>query len=416
MPVQRKIQSVLIKPAGPDCNMRCRYCFYLEKAAQFPDVKRHRMTPAILREVVRQVMGQGDQQVSFGWQGGEPTLMGLSFFEQAVNDQIRYGRPGQICGNGLQTNGLLIDSQWACFLAESRFLVGLSLDGPEHVHNRYRLLKNRQPSWSRVVRARDELLEAGVEVNALVVVNDYSAQFADEIYGYHKNSGLTFMQFIACLEPDASGSGKPASYSVSPSAYGDFLNRLFDLWIADFKDNQPATYIRWFESLFFTYVNRIPPECTLLKECGIYVVIEHNGDVFSCDFYVEPAWRLGNLMEKDLSECLNSDLQFRFGAAKADVPDRCLVCPWLEHCRGGCPKDRQFSDVPRLNYFCESYRMFFEHADPIYRSLAQQWVKTQTRESVLNYLAETGSKIERNAPCPCGSGKKFKQCCGQRYS
>ena len=301
MPVQRKIQSVLIKPAGPDCNMRCRYCFYLEKAAQFPDVKRHRMTPAILREVVRQVMGQGDQQVSFGWQGGEPTLMGLSFFEQAVNDQIRYGRPGQICGNGLQTNGLLIDSQWACFLAESRFLVGLSLDGPEHVHNRYRLLKNRQPSWSRVVRARDELLEAGVEVNALVVVNDYSAQFADEIYGYHKNSGLTFMQFIACLEPDASGSGKPASYSVSPSAYGDFLNRLFDLWIADFKDNQPATYIRWFESLFFTYVNRIPPECTLLKECGIYVVIEHNGDVFSCDFYVEPAWRLGNLMEKDLS-------------------------------------------------------------------------------------------------------------------
>jgi uncharacterized protein len=413
MPVQQRIQSVLIKPAGPDCNMRCRYCFYLEKAAQFPDTKRHRMTPAVLREVVRQVMEQGDGQVSFGWQGGEPTLMGLPFFEKAVNDQIRYGRAGQICGNGLQTNGLLIDSKWARFLAETRFLVGLSLDGPEHVHDRFRLLRNRQPSWSRIIRARDRLLEAGVEVNALIVVNDYSAQFAGEIYEYHKSSGLTFMQFIPCLETDAPGSGQPASYSVSPGAYGDFLNRLFDLWIADFKDNQPVTYIRWFESLFFTYVNQVPPECTLLKECGIYVVVEHNGDVFSCDFYVEPAWRLGNLMEKDLTECLNSELQSHFGAVKSDIPDRCLSCPWLQHCRGGCPKDRRFSDEPRLNYFCDSYRMFFEHADPVFRAIARQWIESRTRESVLRTLAETGSRIGRNDPCPCGSGKKFKQCCGQ---
>ena len=371
------------------------------------------MTSGILREAVRQVMEEGDRHVYFGWQGGEPTLMGIPFFEQAVEYQTRFGRSGQSCGNGLQTNGLVIDPQWARFLADAHFLVGLSLDGPEHVHNRYRLLKNMQPGWTRITKARDTLLEAGVEVNALIVVSDYSAQFADEIYEYHKDSGLSFMQFIPCLEPEADGSGRPAPYSVSPRAYGDFLNRLFDLWIGDFRDNQPSTYIRWFESLFFTYVNRVPPECTLLKDCGIYVVIEHNGDVFSCDFYVEPDWFLGNLLEHDLIECLNSNHQKRFGAVKSDVPDQCLACPWIEHCRGGCPKDRRFSQVPRLNYFCESYRMFFEHADPVYRSLARQWIETQKRDSVFKYLAETGSKIGRNDPCPCGSGKKFKQCCGR---
>lgn len=415
MSPERKIQSVLIKPAGPDCNMRCRYCFYLEKAAQFPGSNRHRMTTEILREVVRQVMEQGDREVSFGWQGGEPTLMGLPFYEQAVEYQMRFGGSGQICGNGLQTNGLLIDQHWARFLADARFLVGLSLDGPEHVHNHYRFLKNGQSSWSRVTSGRNFLLDAGVEVNALVVVNDYSAQYADEIYQYHKATGLTFMQFIPCLEPDPSNIGRPAPYSVSPRAYGEFLIRMFDLWTTDFIDSQPSTYIRWFESLFFTYVNRVPPECTLLPECGIYTVIEHNGDVFSCDFFVEPTWYLGNLLEQDLIDCLNSNQQKRFGAAKANVPDRCLACLWFQHCRGGCPKDRRFAQTPRLNYFCESYTKFFEHTDPVYRSLAQQWIKAQTRESVFRHIAETGSKIERNDPCPCSSGRKFKNCCGQEY-
>ena len=413
---RKPLNSILVKPAGPDCNMACTYCFYLEKEALFPENKAHRMSEAVLEEMIKQALEQGGSSISFGWQGGEPTLMGLPFFERAVEFQKKYGR-GQTVGNGLQTNGILIDEKWAKFLKAYYFLVGLSLDGPEHVHNYYRFMRGGKGSWTRVVESAKLMLEHDVAVNALSVVNDYSVRFPEEIYEFHKELGLTFQQYIPCVETDSHDPGKAAPFSVSSEAYGAFLCTLFDLWLADFKDEEPTTSIRFFDSVFYGYVGAPPPECTLLPECGVYVVVEHDGNVYSCDFFVESEWKLGNVLEDNLSDMLNSGRQSAFGKIKADIHDTCKSCPWLKHCRGGCPKDRSRDPRDRnLSHFCGSYKMFFEHADARMKRLAENWKREQgrneKRDSVLKAIEKSEIKVGRNDPCPCGSGKKFKKCCG----
>jgi len=262
----------------------------------------------------------------------------------------------------------------AKFLSNAQFLVGLSLDGPEHIHDHYRRYANGQPSWATVVKARDILLDQGVEVNALTVVTDYSAHFAKEIYDFHKAGGLKYMQFIPCCEPDPLDRIQVASYTVNPDAYGSFLCELFDLWLLDFAAGRPTTSIRWFDSLFYTFVDLQPPECTLLPECGTYLVVEHNGDVFSCDFYVEPSWRLGNVISNHLSEMLNSTLQRQFGQRKTQRAKLCGECRWLAHCYGGCPKNRLL-DFPSngSDYYCRAYLQFFEYAGEAFAQLAKQW-------------------------------------------
>lgn len=412
----KRLNNILVKPAGPDCNMACRYCFYLEKANLFSESKVHRMSLDVLEEMVRQVCQGGERYISFGWQGGEPTLMGLSFYQQAVDFQQRYGR-GQNVGNGLQTNGILIDNDWAKFLKEYHFLVGLSLDGPEHVHDHYRFMRGGNGSWNQVVDRAKLMLDAGVAVNALSVVNDYSVEYAGEIYEFHKNLGLTYQQYIPCVETDPHDRAKLAPFSVSPEKFGSFLCTLFDLWIADFKDHVPTTSIRHFDSVFHSYVGLPPPECTLLPECGIYVVIEHDGGVYACDFFVEPDWKLGNIMDGNLVDFLNSERQQEFGRMKSTLPDQCKSCTWLKYCRGGCTKDR-IRD-PRDNHvshFCQSYQMFFEHADQRLQQLGDHWKQEQAqaakRDAVMHAIQRGEIKVGRNDLCPCGSGRKFKKCCG----
>ena len=335
------------------------------------------MSEEILENTVRQVMQQGGSQLSFGWQGGEPTLMGLPFFEKAVEFQKKYGH-NQVVVNGLQTNGILLNKDWVKFLRKNKFLVGLSLDGPRHVHDRYRIFKNGKGSWSRVVDRAKMLLDTGVEVNALTVISDYSAQFPEEIYEFHKSLGLNFMQFIPCVETDPKNPEQAAPFSVSPEQYGKFLKKLFDLWWNDFKDGRPTTFIRYFDSVFYTYVGFVAPQCTLLKKCGIYVVVEHNGDVYSCDFFVEPRWKLGNVMKDRLVDLLNSERQYEFGQMKAHLPNECKTCPWLYHCWGGCPKDRVRDPQDNgSNHFCQSYKMFFEYADERLKKLAENWKREQ---------------------------------------
>ncbi|MDZ7724257.1 MAG: anaerobic sulfatase maturase [candidate division KSB1 bacterium] len=424
MPQQKPLSSILIKPAGPDCNLGCDYCFYLKKAELFKEQPVHRMSDRIQRHMIKQVMWQGGQQVSFGWQGGEPTLMGREFYERAVEYQVRFGRDGQVVGNGLQTNGVLIDKSWAQFLRDAHFLVGLSLDGPQHIHDKYRKFPGGKGSWERVSRARDVMLHEGVEVNALVVVNNYSVDYVEEIYHYHKAHNINFMQFIPIVEPHPTDPARSAPYSVDAERLGDFFIKLYDLWKSDFRAGQPTTSVRFFDSVFHTYVGMQPPECTLLKECGIYVVVEHNGDVYSCDFFVDPQWRLGNVLEDKLIDLLNSPRQNEFGAIKAQLPPECVDCPWLMHCRGGCPKDRQGDPRDRgSNHFCEAYKRFFEHADQDLRRLAAQWRQQQYEQRLNEHPAPQPEPVSppaaaqytagRNEPCPCGSGKKFKNCCGK---
>ncbi|MGB9906012.1 MAG: anaerobic sulfatase maturase [Candidatus Saccharicenans sp.] len=373
----KKLTSVLIKPAGPDCNLHCHYCFYLKKSELFPDVRVHRMSLEILEEIIRQVMAQSAPEIYFGWQGGEPTLMGLDFFGQAIHFQKKYGEKHSV-SNGFQTNGILINKNWARFFREYNFLVGLSLDGPQHIHDRYRQHSNGQGSWEKVVEAAKLLLDSGVATNALVVVNDYSAKFPEAIYEFLKSLGLTYMQFIPCLEPDPENPSQPASFSVSAEQYGDFLLRLFELWKADFHNGQPSTYVRNFESLLFNFAGLTPPDCTLHKECGDYLVIEHNGEVYACDFYVQPEWNLGNIKDKRLIDMLNSASQRKFGKRKSLLPEECKKCEWLIFCRGGCPKERGFLPEPEKSYFCQSYQIFFQQVSPFFLELIRKLKTVKT--------------------------------------
>jgi len=210
----------------------------------------------------------------------------------------------------------------------------------------------------------------------LVVLNDYSAKYPEEIYRFHRDLGLNYMQFIPCVETDPQDKDKPASFAVSPIAYGKALCRLFELWLDDFSDGIPSTSIRFFDSLFYRYVGLEPPECTLLQECGVYTVVEYNGDVFACDFFVEPEWKLGNIYDNNLKAMLNSPLQNSFGREKRNLAKECHQCQWLPYCRGGCPKNRiSQSQGKKISYLCPAYKMFFEAADPHLRQLAEEWKK-----------------------------------------
>src|SRR5690554_3015202 len=383
----KPLTSVLVKPTGPDCNINCTYCFYLEKADLFPETKRHRMSDEVQEEMIRQVMQQSGQAVSIAWQGGEPTLMGLDFYKRAIELEIKYGH-GQSVGNGLQTNGTLLNQEWAEFLKKYDWLVGISLDGPEHVHNHYRKDKLGNGTHQKVEDNIRMLLDNGVAVNVLATLNDYSVRFPEETYNYFKSLGLTWMQFIPIVETDASDPSQAAPFSVSAKAYGEFLCKMFDLWIADFKNGEPTTQVRHFDSVFYPYVGLEAPECTMMKECGPYVVVEHNGNVYSCDFFVDPKWKLGNVMKQKVTAMLNSKKQQAFGAAKAFLPGECRRCPWLTKCYGGCTKDRiKDPNDSRKPRFCQSYKMFFAHADTTMTHLAEEWKKKQ---AVLQEREATG--------------------------
>jgi uncharacterized protein len=415
MPV-KPLNEILVKPAGPDCNMACTYCFYRGKGDVFPmgPAGAHRMGEDVLDAMLRQFLLQGDgPNLSIGWQGGEPTLMGLNFFKKAMALEERYGR-GREIGNGFQTNGILLDRSWAQFFRQYRFLIGLSIDGPEPVHDHYRRLAGGGPTWAKVSDSARMLLDAGVQVNALAVITDHSARFPDESYAHLKELGLTYMQFIPCVETgpgdQESLPAGAASLPVTPEAYGAFLCRVFDLWRADFRDGIQRTSVRFFESLLLTYAGFPPPECTLRRDCGSYIVVEHNGDVYSCDFFVEPAWKLGNLLTGSLSGMLRSRRQSEFGKMKADLHASCRECEWLSRCRGGCTRDRlQDARGIQPSRLCGAYRMFFAHADAVLKRLVAEWKRKQAAE--VDTKGE--STIARNAPCPCGSGRKYKRCCGK---
>ena len=376
-PTYKQLNSILVKPAGPDCNMRCTYCFYLGKDRLFPGIVRHRMNDKTLEEMIRQVMEQSGPGVSFCWQGGEPTLMEIPFFEKIVEYQYKYHQ-GQRIENSIQTNGILINEEWADFLKTNDFLVGISLDGPKHIHDCYRKLSEKKGSWESVIKNTQHLNNYDIRVNVMSVINDYSSKFPMEIYDFHKQIGLKYMQFIPCLEFDQNNPKNPAKYSVSPEDYGNFLCRIFDRWKADFEKGIPTTYVRFFESVFFNYVGLLSPDCIFSEECGKYLVVEHNGDVYACDFFVEPEWKMGNLLIANLTEMLNSSRQKKFGKLKTYLSDECKNCQWLTYCKGGCPKHRiNVKSTNNINYFCPAYKMFFEHADAELKELAENWNEKQ---------------------------------------
>ncbi len=396
------IGSLLIKPAGADCNLACAYCFYRDKVKLYPQTLRHRMSLETLESMIRQYLAISGPQASFGWQGGEPLLMGLDFFRQAVELQKKYGQPGQRIANGLQTNGLLLDDEWARFLRDYRFLVGLSLDGSAELHDAYRQSLQGHPSHERVLAAARAMTRYNVEFNALVVLSPLNVRYPAQLYDYFLGQGLRYLQFIPCAELDEAGN--IASFSITAEQYGDFLCALFERWLAN---GQPTAYIRLFDEMLIRYVRGEFPSCTFRQACDSYVVVEYNGDVYGCDFFVEPEWYLGNLQETSLAEIVQSEKYRAFAARKGQLSAACHQCPWLSFCYGGCPKYRFIGGGH--DYFCRAHRRFFAYSKAAYEQLARRF-----QEPASTVVTRLMRAPQRNDPCPCGSSRKYKHCCGAR--
>jgi len=359
------IDSVLIKPTGPDCNLRCNYCFYRQKAGMF-EGKAHRMSDKVLETLIRDCMRAGIH--TFSWQGGEPTLMGLDFYKRVVELEIECGLPGTTVANALQTNGVLLDAGWARFLAEYRFLVGLSVDGPKRLHDIYRRDPQGKGTFEGVMRAAKTLRDNGAEFNVLTLLNDRNVKEPEAVYDFLASNGVAFMQFVPCVEPG--GKGQPAPFSITPADYGEFLVRVFDRWAADF----PKVSIRDFDDLLMLELGEKPGTCTTSERCGSYVVVEHNGDVFACDFFVVSKWRLGNMIETPLAEIVASAELEEFARAKSGLGRECGKCRFIAKCYGGCQKHRIVlgGELSDPSYFCKAYKRLHRHAAKTITKLATQ--------------------------------------------
>lgn len=388
---------LMAKPVGPICNLDCSYCFYLEKEQLYPSRERFRMPDEVLRAYVqRYIAAQPTPEVEFVWQGGEPLLMGLDFFRQAVAYQREFAA-GKRIRNTLQTNGTLIDEAWAAFLRDEDFMVGLSLDGPRHVHDLYRLDKRGRSSFDDVVRGLQLLLEHEVRVNVLVTVAREVASHALEIYRFLKAEGVRFIQFNPVVERLSEGDDKavglhfatPAELartgliasaggpriseqSVASDAYGRFLTTIFDEWV---REDVGSVHVMNFEWALAAWCQLPASVCLFAPRCGKALIVEHSGEVFSCDHFMYPQYRLGSILEEDLQTLAESPAQQAFGAAKEDaLPAYCKACPYLFACHGECPKNRFAvtpDGEPGLNYLCPSYKHYFGHITQYMNAMAQ---------------------------------------------
>ncbi|MBF0197725.1 MAG: anaerobic sulfatase maturase [Planctomycetes bacterium] len=423
--------NLLAKPSGPLCNLDCKYCFYLEKEELFQEGVKHRfyMDESIQEEFVKQYLaGQQGPRVNFGFQGGEPTLIGLDYFRRQVELVNQYKKPDQQISYTLQTNGTRLNEEWGLFLKQHQVLVGLSIDGPAHLHDHYRLSKGGTPTHGKVMKAMRILQEHKVDYNTLTVINRLNSQHPIEVYDFLKSTGTKHFQFIPIVESqDENGDlcGPPdlkryesrqmAPWSVSPEAFGRFYCDIYDKWV---RSDVGQIYIQMFDLQLGFNMGYESSLCIFAKKCGAAGILEHNGDLYSCDHFVYPEYKLGNIQEKSMEAMFESEFQVDFGDNKfTQLPGYCQKCPHLERCYGGCPKLRLSQSPegePGLNYLCAGYKMFFEHIKPTIHYMAECLKRKQSPASVMDWVSSgAGQKIQRNDACPCGSGKKYKRCCGR---
>ena len=377
---------LLAKPAGSRCNLACKYCYYLEKSLLFEKHSPQVMDDALLEKFIHDYIGaQTTQEVLFTWHGGEPLMRPLQFYKKAVALQRKYAA-GRRIDNCLQTNGTLLTEEWCRFFKEQGWLVGVSVDGTQEMHDAYRKAKGGGPSHHKVMQGIRLLQKHGVEWNALAVVNDLNAGHPKEFYRFFKEIGCRFIQFTPIVErllPHADGrllaaveeegTGGMMPFSVSPEQWGKFLIGIFDEWV---KEDVGEYFVQLFDATLANWMGVQPGICTLARTCGHAGAIEWNGDVFACDHFVFPQYRLGNLREKSLVEMMYSPQQREFGRAKQTaLPRQCRECRWLFACNGECPKNRfaRTTDGEKgLNFLCSGYRRFFEHVAPY-----MDWMKRE---------------------------------------
>ena len=341
--------NILIKPASSACNMACKYCFYR-------DVAEH-------REQAFEGMEYADHSCSFAFQGGEPTLAGLDFYRGVVELQKKYARSGLEIHNAIQTNGMLIDEEWAAFLAENRFLVGLSLDGPAELHNLNRLDTVGEGTFNRVMRAARLMEKHGVEFNILCVVTGRNARSVEKIYRFYRRQGFRWLQFIPCLDSPEQQRGEER-YHLSAENYGDFLIRLFDLWYEDLQHGEYIS-IRHLDNWLSILLGGQPEACSMTGQCAVQFVVEGDGGVYPCDFYVLDEWRMGTVGESSFAEMQRGEVAAWFIQASLRVPNKCRRCRWYGLCRNGCRRNRMTlldGEVDR-NCYCEAYQRFFSQRE-----------------------------------------------------
>jgi uncharacterized protein len=419
---------LLTKPVGPICNLDCKYCFYLEKEKLYPGETRWRMSDDVLTEYIRQyIHSQPVPEINFAWQGGEPTLLGVDFFHSAVALQKQFA-DGKTIFNAIQTNGTLLDDEWCEFLAANKFLVGLSIDGPAELHDQHRVDKRQQPTFAAVMRGLELLKKHGVEFNTLTVVNRANSQSPLEVYRFLKSIGSQFLQFIPLVERAAPAKMKTAGYdfaappqgggdtlvvvrqlatgappapnsdeasqlpvtpwSVEAEQYGNFLCTIFDEWV---RHDVGKTFVQLFDVALGNWLGLGSSLCVFAEKCGAALAIEHNGDVFSCDHYVYPRWKLDNVMNQSLCAMVNSPQQIKFGDDKFDsLPRFCRECEVRFACNGECPKHR-FIQTPDgedgLNYLCAGYKKFFNYIDPHVKTMARLLQNEQAPAHIMEILA-----------------------------
>ncbi len=380
--------AVMTKPIGPRCNIDCSYCYYVEKERLYPSEKKFRMPEPVLDKYIRDLIAAGvkagQREIAFAWQGGEPTMLGLAFFEHVVELQRRHAPEGIRIANALQTNGMLLDDAWAAFFARENFLIGISIDGPKAIHDRYRRDRAGRPTFDVVMRGLDALRRNGTEFNILTTVHHGNVSRGKDLYRFLRELGTRHLQFIPIVERRAATGTLAAApqvdddpanvvteWSVSPRAYGKFLCDIFDIW---HRQDLGRVFVQFFETQVGLWRGLPASLCIFAETCGNALAMEHNGDLYTCDHYVYPEYRLGNIMTTPLGELAWSETAERFGNAKRDtLTAQCRRCQYRFACNGGCPKHRILRSKdgePGHNYFCESYTMFFRHAGDRLREIA----------------------------------------------
>lgn len=431
---------VMAKPTGAICNLNCHYCYYLEKERLYPAGETFRMAPAVLETFISQyIASQKTPEITFAWQGGEPTLLGLDFFREVVRLQSKHS-DGRKISNAIQTNGTLLNDSWCSFFTEHDFLVGLSIDGPQHLHDANRPDKGGHPSFGKVMRGLACLRKHGTNFNTLTVVSRTNARQPLEVYRFLKEIGSAYLQFIPLVErvagaearamgldhapPPESLSGRERTSvtpeSVDPREFGSFLLAVFDEWV---RSDVGRVFVQLFDATLAGWMGLEPPLCVFAETCGNAMALEHNGDLFSCDHYVYPNYRLGNILETPMAELASSPVQLTFGRAKRDsLPRYCRKCEVRLLCNGECPKHRFIATPdgePGLNYLCAGYKSFFTSSAPYFQGMAELLRNRRPPADIMLSVAardreEAMKRASRNDPCPCGTGKKFKNCCGSR--
>ncbi len=397
--------QVLAKPTGALCNLDCDYCFYLEKRTIYPGSD-FRMSETVLESFLTEIIeSHSDGDVSIAWQGGEPTLMGLSFFAHAVARAEKLARPGQRIEHLLQTNGTLLDERWGAFLKQHDFLVGISIDGPEFIHNSHRKDKRGGPSFSKTMRGLEILRKHDVRYNVLCAVSSTNVDYPTEVYRFLRDEcEARYLQFVPIV---VTGPGRTISHvSVTAESWGSFLSEIFDIW---FRHDVGNIFVQIFESALAAWLGLANPMCIFAETCGRNLALEHTGDLYSCDHFVDQEHRLGNILSETMASMVETPRQLEFGESKRTLlATECRYCPMLFACQGECPRNRLTLTATgeRISYLCAGYKSFFLAADGPMRMLAQLIRAGRVADELYTLL----SKMDPTIMCPCGSGIALAQC------